>query len=85
MVRTQVQFTEDQHKHLKRWAARSGISLSEAVRRCVDDRMQAEKSASGRRAMVREALAVCGKYKDPEGLADVAVNHDQHLAAAYRR
>jgi hypothetical protein len=85
MVRTQVQLTEEQYRQLKRWAARFRISLSEAVRRCIEERMDAEKSASGRKAMVREALAVCGKYQDPEGLTDVAVTHDQHLFRAYRR
>ena len=85
MVRTQVQLTEEQHRQLKRWAARFRISLSEAVRRCVEERMHADNSESGRKAMVREALAVCGRYEDPEGLTDVAATHDQHLSRAYRR
>jgi len=33
---------------------------------------------------VRSALAVCGKYVDPEGPSRVAVDHDRHLAEAYR-
>jgi hypothetical protein len=85
MVRTQIQLTEEQHRQLRRWAARLGISLAEAVRRCVSERLSAEKSVSGRKAMVREALAVFGKYEDPDGLKNVAVDHDGHLAEAYRR
>jgi hypothetical protein len=85
MVRTQIQLTEEQYRQLKRWAARLGISFAEAVRRCVEERLAAEKSGSSRKAMVREALAVLGKYEDPEGLSDVALDHDRHLYEARRR
>ena len=72
MIRTQIQLTEKQYRQLKRWAARFGISLAEAVRRCIDERIQSEGSASGRAERVREALSVCGKYGDPGGLTDVS-------------
>ena len=85
MVRTQIQLTEEQHRQLKRWAAKLGISFAEAVRRCVSERVAAELSTSGRKAMVRDALAVLGKYEDPEGLTNIAANHDRHLAEAMRR
>ena len=84
MVRTQIQLTENQHKSLKRWANRLGISLSEAVRRCVDDRLAKERIAVGRADRVREALAVVGKYADPDGRSCVAIDHDDHLDEAYR-
>jgi len=85
MVRTQIQLTEEQHRGLRRWASRLGVSLSEAVRRCVADRLRAEERAPSRQDRVRAALAVCGKYADPEGEAHVAAEHDRHLAEAYRR
>lgn len=85
MVRTQVQFTEEQRRQLKSRAARLGVSLAEVVRRCVDERLSADKSLSGRKAMVREALAVFGKYEDPEGLSHIATDHDRHLSEVYRR
>ena len=85
MVWTQIQLTEEQYRQLKGWAARIGVSLAEAVRRCVDDRLSAEKSVSGRKAMIREALAVLGKYEDPEGLSSVALDHDRWLSECYRR
>jgi len=85
MVRTQIQLTEEQYRQLRRWAARLGISLSEAVRRCVHERLNAERSVSGRKEMIREALAVLGNYEDPEGITSVASNHDRYLAEAYRR
>lgn len=31
------------------------------------------------------ALAVCGKYADPEGASRVAMDHDRHLAEVYPR
>ena len=72
--------TEQQYRQLKRLAACLGVSLAEVVRRCVDDHLSAEKSGSGRKAMVREALAVLAKYEDPEGLANVALDHDRRLS-----
>jgi len=85
MVRTQIQLTEEQYRQIKRWANRLGISLAEAVRRCVADRMAAEKALPDRQTLVREALAVCGKYSDREGETRVAVDHDRHLSEAYRK
>ena len=85
MVRTQVQLTERQHAELKRWAGRLGISLAEAVRRCVAERLAAESAAPDRGLLVREARAVYGKYADPEGRSGVGRKHDEHLAKSYRR
>jgi hypothetical protein len=85
MVRTQIQLTEQQHRQLRRLANRLGISLSEAVRRCVADRLAAEKVDVGREDLVREALAVAGKYVDRNGTSRVATDHDDHLAEAYGR
>jgi hypothetical protein len=30
MVRMQIQLTEEQHRHLRRWSRRLGISISDA-------------------------------------------------------
>lgn len=83
MRRTQIQLTEDQHRELKRWASRLGISLSEAVRRCVADRLAAERAEGGRARLVREVRTVIGKYADPSGAADVAREHDRELGDAF--
>jgi hypothetical protein len=85
MVRTQIQLPEEQYRRLRRWARRLGISLSEAVRRCVADRLSADEAAPSREDLIRSALAVCGKYADPEGASRIAQEHDRHLADAYRR
>jgi hypothetical protein len=83
MRRTQIQLTEEQHRELKRWAHRLGISLSEAVRRCVADRLAAERLGSGRASLVREVRAVVGKYADPSGATNVAREHDRELDEAF--
>ena len=61
------------------------MSFSEAVRRCVNDRLAVDEAAPSREDLVRSALAVCGKYSDRERSSRVAVDHDRHLAEAYRR
>jgi hypothetical protein len=71
MMRIQIQLTDEQHRQLKRWAERLGILLSEAVRRCVAERLAGE------------ALAVVGKYADPQRATRVARGHDDRLAHAY--
>lgn len=85
MVRTQIQLTAEQHRRLKRWARQRGISLSEAIRRCVTEHLDAEQEAPTRAMLVREAMQVAGSYRDPEGATDIARDHDRYLPDAYRR
>jgi hypothetical protein len=85
MIRTQIQLTEEQHRWLKRWARDRGISLSEAVRRCVESRLAAEGMEDRHSDRVRRALAVVGKYSDPEGSSTIGRDHDTVLVEAYRR
>ena len=85
MVRTQIQLTEEQHRGLHQYARKLGISLSEAIRRSVGSLLASQEAAPTRAELVREALAVCGKYTDPRGQTRVAREHDRHLAEAYSR
>jgi len=85
MMRTQIQLTREQYQGLRKWAARLEISLSEAVRRCVDEKLSRPEHAYGRDHLVRQAFSVCEKYADPDGGGRVAKDHDAHLAKAYRR
>ena len=85
MMRMQIQLTSEQHRLLKRWAARLGISMSEAVRRCVEEKLSRPEHGMGREELVRQAFLVCEKYSDPEGSSNVARNHDEHLARYYKR
>jgi hypothetical protein len=84
MIRTQIQLTDDQHRWLRRWAQERGISMSEAVRRCIAERRTQEEGREERVDRVREALTVVGKYADPEGPSRVARDHDEILSDSYR-
>jgi hypothetical protein len=84
MMRTQIQLTESQHRAIKRWASRLGISLAEAIRRCVAERLSRDGALVSPAERAREARAVVGKYADPSGPSRVAQDHDDHLADAYR-
>jgi hypothetical protein len=83
MIRTQIQLTEEQHVQLKRWAERLGISMAEAVRRCVAERLASVDEQTERSDRVREALSAVGQYAS--GRSDVAEHHDEHLADAFGR
>ena len=85
MVRTQIQLTEAQHRELTRYSRRLGISLSEAIRRCVNAQIEHDETAPAREERVREALAVCGKYRDAHGEGRVALEHDRFLDDTYHR
>ena len=85
MMRTQILLTREQHRELKRWAQQRNISLAEAVRRCVQERLAAEQAAPTRATMVREALSAAGAYRDPESATTIAREHDKHLVKAYRK
>lgn len=81
MMRTQIQLTEQQHRRLKRLADRLGISMSEAVRRCIEERLEQEQGDTGHSDRVREALDVVGRFSSDR--SDVAERHDDYLADAF--
>ena len=85
MVRTQIQLEKRQYDALRKWARGLGISLSEAVRRCVAERLADEKAAPTPEERLRAARAVIGKYADPAGRSKVAREHDRQFAEASRR
>jgi len=80
MVRTQIQLQDTELRRLRRWARKLGISTAEAVRRCVKDQLDREQSTPTREEVVRAALSVCGKFRDPEGPRRLGRHHDKHLA-----
>lgn len=84
MMRIQVQLDPTQHRLVKRRARRLGVSVAEIVRRCIDATLEAE-SDDQRQDRVRRALAVAGKYRDPEGASTISRDHDAALAEIYRR
>ena len=82
MIRTQVQFPSDQYRRLKRFAHERGVSIAEAVRRCVDDKLSREAAKPTRAELIKAAESVIGKYHDIEGKTDVAENHDDYFVEA---
>lgn len=78
MVRTQVQFTEEQLEALRARAAREEVSVSELVRRAVEAWLATEASWSETK---QRAMDVAGRFRS--GRDDVARDHDDHLAEAF--
>jgi hypothetical protein len=83
-VSTQIQLTEEPYRGFVAGRGGFGVSRSEAVRRCVSDRLTREGDAPSREDRVRAAPAVCGKA-DPSGSSRVGIEHDRRLANAFRR
>lgn len=80
MVRTQVQLTEQQAARLKEMAERRDVSMAHLIRTAVDRLLDSE-AAVGMEERWRRALEVIGRFDS--GCADVATEHDRHLADAY--
>ncbi len=76
MIRTQIQFNEEQHRALKRLAFEEGVSVAEIVRRCVDARLEAEE---GRAELWQRARRFFAVIDDPTGPVDLSVRHDELL------
>lgn len=75
MVRTQVQFTEEQYRAIKELSRQSGEPIAAIVRRAVDRLLLTRKP--DRSALYRIASEVAGKYE--AGGADISVKHDDYL------
>jgi len=82
MIRTQIRLTERQAQALKELAARQNVSVAQIIRQAVDERLRAAGGIDLRQRKQR-ALAVAGRFHS--GLSDLSVEHDRHLAKAYRR
>jgi hypothetical protein len=82
MLRTQVQFTEEQYRKIRLLARRRGVSISQVVRESIDRHLEAETYDA--EALYSRAAEIIGKYDDVEGRDDLASNHDEYLNEAYR-
>jgi hypothetical protein len=80
MVRTQISLTSEQAEGLNRLARERGVSMAAVVRHAVDAVLEQESRAE----RWQRALAMIGKYRSKDGATDVAENHDEYLAEAYR-
>ena len=79
MVRTQIQFPEDDLKELRREAAEEGVSVSEVVRRYVAEGRQAKGKPSRAELWERASRAI-GKFNS--GLSDLGRRHDDYFVEA---
>lgn len=77
MIRTQVQFTEEQARRLRRKAAESGISVAALVRKAVDR----EVADGDQEVRWAHALRAVGSFHS--GTGDIAEDHDRYLDEAY--
>ena len=80
MVRTQVQLTESQARTLRRIARREGVSMSEMVRRAVDQVVVSERMGN-RDEIKKRAIAAIGRGHS--GIGDLSARHDEYLARSY--
>ena len=79
MVRTQIQFTEQEHRRLRRLAAERHISIAALVRELVE-RNLSHGEAERRR---QRALSAIGRFHS--GKQDVSREHDRYLDEAFGR
>jgi hypothetical protein len=82
MIRTQIQFTEQQFRRLKALAREQGISLAELVRDCVNHFLT--KESPSRRELYARASSLVGAFEDRDGATDLAVGHDRYLDESFR-
>lgn len=82
MLRTQVQFTEEQYRRIRVLAQRRGVSISQVVRESVERHLEAETYDTD--ALYARVAEVVGKYDDREGREDLSSDHDELLDGAYR-
>ena len=80
MIRTQIQFTEEQMEALRREASRRGRPVADLVRRSVDAFLARSAEISPAEKW-RQSLAAVGGSRSE--LDDVSEEHDRHLAEAF--
>jgi hypothetical protein len=80
MVRTQVYFSEEQHRALRQAARREGISMTALLRRMVERDLLGQLKSQDYVKDAVMALASLGT----SGRSDISENHDEALAEAFR-
>jgi hypothetical protein len=80
MVRTQVYFSEEQHRALRHAAAREGISMTSFLRRMIERELLGKIDRRDYAKDALMALADLGR----SGRSDISERHDQALAEAFR-
>jgi predicted DNA-binding ribbon-helix-helix protein len=80
MVRTQIQFPEDDWRRLRRMAREQNVSVSELVRR--QFQRATETAAASRAASYARAASLCGSFQDRGSATDISTEHDRYLEEA---
>jgi Ribbon-helix-helix protein, copG family len=80
MVRTQVYFSEEQHRALRQAARREGVSMTALLRRMVERELLGKFKSQDYAKDAVMALADIGR----SGRSDISENHDEALAEAFR-
>jgi hypothetical protein len=81
MVRTQVQLTQKQLQSLRQLSAATGRSLADLIRQGVELYVVSQQRPN-RDQQIERALRVAGQFSS--GSADGSLEHDRHLAEAWR-
>lgn len=85
MVRTQIQITEQQARFLRQQAHDDRVSISEIIRRAIDQTAAAERARrDDLAAKYARASRVVGSAKALRGETDISVNHDRYLEEDFR-
>lgn len=82
MIRTQIQLETRQERAVKQFARRHGISMAEAIRRCIDSAL-ADHDDDGLAARYDVAAKLVGAFQDGEDATEVAEKHDDYLDEAF--
>jgi hypothetical protein len=80
MVRTQVYFSEEQHRALRQAAEREGISMTAFLRRIIERELLGKINRRDYAKDAVMALADLGR----SGRDDISEHHDEALAEAFR-
>lgn len=80
MVRTQIQLTPEQARTLKKMAHSHQASVSELVRKAIDDLIRS-KTRTDAQEIKKRALEIVGKYHS--GKRDISKKHDNYLTEAF--
>jgi Ribbon-helix-helix protein, copG family len=81
VIRTQIQLTERQARRLRAHARDLGISLAEAIRRCVDRNLSDDMP--DRAALYDRAARLVGRFSPRRGARDLSRRHDRYLGEAF--
>lgn len=82
MVRMQVRLREDQVQSLRKLAHERHLSVTELIRRGLDQVIASCLSGGVDRRKQR-AIAACGRFRS--GHKDIAIHHDRYLAEGNSR